>query len=184
MVGALVTPDDFAAWTGGRVPSTDPRVATLLDGATAAVRRYCGWHIAPPMEETIILDGEGGRLVTLPTLHVTDVTEVKAGGQVLDVDRYDWSRLGNIELRGGRWPRRYRSVEVTLTHGFPSAPDISQIIKQVCASAISSPMGATREQAGGLSVSWGTTAPNVSGGISLLQRDLDVLNLYRIHGGP
>ena len=182
-MGALVTPGEFSTWTGGRIAEDDPRVQALLDGATHAIRQYCGWHIAGTELDTMILDAEGGRVLTLPTLHVTNVQEVKVCGEVLDVAAYDWSRLGNIELRAGQWPDRYRSVEVTLEHGFPAAPDVAQIIKQVCASAISSPMGATREQSGAVSISWATTAPNVAGGLSLLQRDLDVLATYRIQGG-
>lgn len=179
----LVTPEQFSAWTGGRIPADDPRVQDLLMGASAAVRRYCGWHIAPPRTETVTLDGNGGRVIALNTLHMTDVTEVKANGVVVPSDSYDWSALGNIELRGGQWPRRYRAIEVTLTHGYDEADDVAQIIKQVCAAAISSPMGATREQAGQVSVSWAMTAPNTAGGLSLLRRDLDVLDLYRINVG-
>lgn len=180
----LVTPEAFSAWTGGRVPVSDPRLAPLLEGATRAVRRYCGWHIAPLLPETLTIDGTGGRLLTIPTLRMTNVDEVKVLGDVLPTDAYDWSELGNIELRHGRWPRRFRSITAKVEHGFDTAPDVAQIIMQVCAAAISSPMGATREQAGQVSVTWGLTAPNTAGGMSLLQRDLEILDLYRVERGP
>ena len=39
--------------------------------AQAAVRAYCGWHIAPSLSETLVLDGTGARAFILPTLHLT-----------------------------------------------------------------------------------------------------------------
>jgi hypothetical protein len=184
---AIVTPSQVSQYTQGKVSASDPRLQGLIDGATAAVRRYCGWHIAPTYTETIVLDGPGGHVLTLPTLHVTALGPVTENGAVLveytpsvTTGVFEWSTIGTVRRTCGRWTDRYRAVSVTMTHGFDSAPDVAQIIMQVVAQALSSPLGATREQAGALSVSWATTAPGVSGGLSLLQRDLDVLNLYRL----
>lgn len=182
-----VTPAQVAQYTQGKVSASDPRLPGLIDGATAAVRRYCGWHIAPVMTETITLDGPGGHVLTLPTLHLTALPSVIENGVTLTEytsaspdGTFEWSPLGTVRRTCGRWTDRYRSIAVTMTHGYEDAPDVAQIIMQVVTAALSSPMGATREQAGALSVSWATTAPGVSGGLSLLQRDLDVLNLYRL----
>lgn len=184
---AIVTPDQVSQYTQGKVSASDPRLPALIDGATAAVRRYCGWHIAPAYTETLVVDGPGGHVLTLPTLHVTALGPVVESGTTLveytgaeASGVYEWSALGNVRRTCGRWTDHYRAISVTMTHGYESAPDVAQIIMQVVAQALSSPMGATREQAGQLSVSWATTAPGVSGGLSLLQRDLDVLNLYRL----
>ena len=35
---------------------------TPIQAAEGAVRRYCGWHIAPVATETLVLDGTGTRL--------------------------------------------------------------------------------------------------------------------------
>lgn len=182
----LVTPSMLSTWTQGKVSEFDPRLDALIEGATAAVRRYCGWHISPAMIETVVLDGPGGDVLTLPTLHLTALTSVVEGAMTLveyeavtGVGVYEWSALGNVR-RHGCWTDRYRGLSVTMTHGYDYAPDVAQIIMQVVASALSSPMGATREQAGQLSVSWATTAPGVSGGLSLLERDLAILDTYRI----
>ena len=96
------------------------------------------------------------------------------------VGDFEWSANGELRRAGGSWPTSWRSVAVEFTHGFESAPDVEQVVLQVVAHALSSPMGATREQAGGLSVSWATTAPGVSGGMALLARDREVLDLYRL----
>lgn len=174
--------DQFAAATGGQVAASDARLGPLLDAASAAVRRYCGWHISPVAEETLVLDGPGGDLLVLPTLRLEMVTSLTVSGEAVDVAGLEWSGNGEVRRRGG-WPDRFRSVVIGIRHGFADAPDVQQIVQQVVANAISSPMGATREQAGQVSVQWSTTAPGVSGGLSLLERDLAVLDRYRLPGG-
>ena len=180
---ALVTPAEFSAWTKGRVSAEDPRVGPLLDGASAAVRRWARWHIAPVLEETLTGDGPGGSLVLLPTGRLLAVLTATNAGEPVDVARVGFSRHGMVSVpEGYAWARGFGSVSVRVRHGYDLAdvPDVAQIVKQVTANALSSPMGATREQAGTESVAWATTAPGVSGGLSLLQRDLDVLAQYKI----
>jgi len=198
----LVTPTELSQWTGGKILTADPRSTALIAGATAAIRRLCGWYVAPSIEATFTLDGPGGDLIVLPTLHLTAVTSVTQLGVALtEYDQathegdYEWSANGEIRLASRpmpsvepwrrQWTERYRAITVEATHGYAIAdvPDVAQIIMQVCASAMSSPMGATTERAGLLSVTWATTAPGVAGGLALLERDLAILNLYRLPKG-
>ncbi|MDI3330134.1 MAG: hypothetical protein QJR09_05275 [Micrococcus sp.] len=177
----LATPEALAEYTGGKIPASDPRAKTLLDGASAAVRRYCRWHVAPVLEETLTEDGPGGTVLHLPTGRLLSLVEVTDGGRPVELSTLDVSRAGMIE-RGAGWSARFGGVTARVRHGWDLAavPDVSQIVLQVVANALSSPMGVTREQAGSISVSWAMTAPNTSGGLSLLERDLAVLNEYRI----
>ncbi|AYN57485.1 head-to-tail adaptor [Arthrobacter phage Kepler] len=180
---AFVTAEEFSTWTNGKVAAADPRVEPLLKGASAGLRRYAGWHIAPVLEETLVGDGPGGRLLSLPTGRLVSVVSVDNGGTVVDLADVDPSlRLGMLELRSGWWSSRFGAVSVRVRHGFDLADveDVRQIVKQVTANALASPMGATREQAGTVSISWATTAPGVAGGLSLLQRDLEVLAPFKI----
>jgi hypothetical protein len=182
----LVSAAEFSAWTGGKIPEADPRLEPLLAGASAGVRRWCGWHIAPVLEETLTGDGPAGRLLLLPTGRLLAVLEATDGGTVVDLEGVDFSRSGMVELpRGGTWPwwsGRLGAVSLRVRHGYDLAdvPDVAQIVKQLTANALASPMGATREQAGTVSVAWATTAPGVSGGLSLLQRDLEILAAFKI----
>lgn len=181
----LVTAEDFAAWTEGKIAKTDPRLDALLRGASAGVRRWCNWHIAPVLEETFVLDGPGARTALLPTANLVDVLEVIDAGRTLDPARLDRSRHGMIELaHGARFTDRLGQLVVRVRHGHDLADvdDVAQIIKQTVANALASPMGATREQAGTVSISWATTAPGVSGGLSLLERDYALLAPFRIGG--
>lgn len=129
------------------------------------------------------MDGSGGNVQLLRTLNVVEAPIVAERGTTLvpDVD-FEWSADGSLRKSWGRWTDRYRGLAVTLTHGFTpeEAADVKAIVLQVVAMALSSPLGATREQAGALAVSWATTAPGVSGGLTLLERDLALLSAYRL----
>jgi hypothetical protein len=46
----------------------------------AEVRAFCGWHIAPEVTETLTLDGPGGYVLVLPTLHLVDLVSVTNDG--------------------------------------------------------------------------------------------------------
>lgn len=179
----LVTAEEFSDWTRGKVSATDPRVEPLLLGASAGIRRWARWHIAPVLEETLTGDGPGGRLLLLPTGRLLEVLTASNAGTAVDVDNLAFSERGMVEFTdGSAWSSRLGSVSVRVRHGWDVADvaDVQQIVKQVTANALASPMGATREQAGSVSVSWAVTAPGVAGGLSLLQRDLDVLSAFRI----
>lgn len=179
----LVSAEEFSAWTRGKVSATDPRVDPLLRGASAGIRRWVRWHIAPVLEETLTGDGPGGRLLLLPTGRLLDVLSATNAGYAVDVANLAFSERGMVEFtEGSAWSARLGSVSVRVRHGWDLADvsDVAQIVKQVTANALASPMGATREQAGSVSVSWAVTAPGVAGGLSLLQRDLDILSAFKI----
>lgn len=175
----LLTSENISVATGGKILASDPRLPDLIGGVTAAIRRYCGWHVGPVIEETVTLDSAGGSWLKLPSLQVVEVSSVKVNGQEIK-DRFRWSRQGLIRLKSGCFPDDYGCVEVTFRHGFEDVSLVRQVAVQVIVNALSSPLGVTREQAGQVSISWSQTAPGVSGGISLLQRDLDILDSYRL----
>lgn len=177
----LLTAAEFSVGTGGKIAPTDSRVPKLLAGAHAAVRRYCRWHIAPVVDETMVLDYDGSGLIVFPTLRLVDVLSLTVHGEVLDVSELEFSHNGDVRVRSHR--AGFRAVTATIRHGFESAPDVAQVVQQVVANAITSPLGATREQAGQVAITWAQTAPNVSGGISLLERDIATLDQYRLSVG-
>ena len=176
----LISAAEFSQGTNGVISADDPRVHGIIAGASAAVRAYCGWHIGPVVDQFLFVDGPGGRELTLPTMRVVDLKKILYRGQEIDHDSYSWSESGQVRLHSGFWPSGYRALTVHIEHGFEDFADVRQVVQQVASNAIASSMGATREQAGGVSVSWALTAPNVSGGVSLLQRDLAVLDAYKI----
>jgi hypothetical protein len=179
---AFATPAELSAYTKGLISPTDERSQPLLDGATEALRRYAGWHIAPAEDVSAILDG-GGEVLYLPSLQVNSVDSLTIDGVPQDLSLFEWSRVtGNLRRKsscGRGFAEVWGGYEVVFNSGYDVVPaDLKQIVLQVVSVALSSPTGATREQAGQVAMSWATTAPGVSGGLSLLDRDYAVLAAY------
>lgn len=154
---------------------------TNLEAAEAAVRSYCGWHIAPAVIEDVVLDGTGTRSLFLKTLRLRDVISAEVSGVPVDVTALEWSEAGFLRAPG-IFPDRLRSVRVTIEHGFDSAPDVAQIIRDIAARADMAPGGVVREQAGAVSISNSLTAPGVSGGVVLMDHERRMLDKYRLPG--
>lgn len=91
---------------------------TVWSAACEAVREVCGWHVAPSHTETVKVDGSGGAILLLPTLHLTDLTAVSNDGTA--VADPEWSESGMVRSSG--WTSKFRGVEVTMTHGYPTCP--------------------------------------------------------------
>lgn len=179
---ALLNNLGFSEGTGGRIPADDPRLEALLAGASTAIRNHCGWHISPMIEETLTLDYDGSGVLILPTLKLESVADLRVRG--IETEPVEWSASGEVKIPK-RFGEGWRTVEITIVHGyFPDdVLDLVQVVQQVVANAVASPMGATAERAGQVSANWAQTAPGVSGGMSLLGRDLEILDAYRIGSG-
>lgn len=93
----------------------------------AAVRSWCGWHIAPSVTESIKVEGEGGRVLLLPSLHVTDVTAIRnESGD--ETSGWKWRENGIVR---GCWTCD-ELYEVDLTHGYTNMPaELVNIIDQI-----------------------------------------------------
>lgn len=181
-MSSFATPEELSVYSKGLISPTDERSQPLLDGATTAIRRLAGWNIAPAEDVTVTLDG-GGQVLYLPSLQVNSITSVTIRGIELPSTDYEWSRrTGNIrQIAGWGFPETWGGIEVTFNSGYDAIPaDLKQITMQVVSLALSSPTGATREQAGQVAMSWGTTAPGVAGGLTLLERDLATISAYLV----
>jgi hypothetical protein len=177
----LATATSLAAYTGGRIGDSDPRVSPVLDGVSAAVRNWCGWHVYPQLQETVTLDGPGGRYLALPTKHVAAISAVLEHGLTLvDGVDYRWSGDGSIKRLTRSWTDDYRAVTVTYSHGFDDVPDVAAVVLSVAARQLASPMGAVSESAGGVSVKWSETTRGVAGGLGILDHEYSLLAPYRI----
>lgn len=177
----LVTAEQLAQYSKGSISAFDPRVDDAIKGASQAVRNYCGWHVTPVLEETVIADGPGGRLLSLPTKQLVSAPSIiEDETTLLDNTDYRWSQDGSVKRKSSYWPDDFRILTVTMNHGYAEADDLKRVVLAVITRELSSPTGATREQAGAVSVSWALTAPGVSGGIALLQNEQATLDFYRI----
>ncbi|WP_043642987.1 hypothetical protein [Nocardioides alkalitolerans] len=129
---SLVSPDDLASYPGA------PFTQGEIDNASATVRSWAGWHIAPERNETVTVETEGGRrAIMLETLHLSAVTAVRdvthAGHTAVltDLPTHPTARFraGILSRRSG-WP--CGAVEITFTHGHATCPaELRAVIAEV-----------------------------------------------------
>ena len=107
---------DLALKTGGK--ADDEKLKLALDLASGRFREQANNPISM-MTETIILDSDGGRALTLPCLPVHEVTELVIDDR--QVTDFEWSTSGAIRL-DRPIPDKWRSMEVTYRHGYDPVP--------------------------------------------------------------
>ena len=185
----FATAEQLERFTRGKLREDDLRTHDAVAAVSRSIRREAYWHIWPIVtQHELVLDGPGGPVLAVPTMKLRAVHSITDAGNVLatadDVDAaVDWSAAGLIsKVGGGTWTRRYRQIRVTIDHGHDEVEDLQQLTLQLAARALSSPMGATREQAGSLSVNWGMAVQGVSGGLIPLAPEQAVMERYRWTG--
>ncbi len=157
--------------------------AERLLQAEAVVRSYCGWHIAPARTEDITVDGEGGTVQVLPSLHVTEVTAVVDDDATVDADDYTTRTYGVLERHYGNWGQR--KIVVSLTHGYTEAPaEVAGIVQSVAQRAVQNPGSLVRTQDGPFSDTYSQTGFNQSLPLALLDAEKAILDRYKLPPRP
>lgn len=170
----LASPAQLEAYTKGKLKADDARVPDALAAVSRSIRRRAGWHIFPVVtDHQLVLDGPGGAVLALPTLKLVKLTSLTDAGAVIDVTPgaspgVDVSKGTGLVRKtdGSAWTRRYGQIQVTMDHGEEEVPDLALLTLKLAARGLASPMGATREQAGSLSVNWSMTTQGVAAGIT------------------
>lgn len=176
MAAPFVTEATVVAASEGAVAEGDPRIGPIIERVSEAIRTRCGWIVAPTTTETLELDGYGGDTIHVPSLHIVEVEELQFDGLTVPPADYRVSKRGMIRMKRGEVPDEFDSIRIRLTHGFESAPDVAQVCLQLCLNGLSSPMGATREQAGQIMIDWGSRG----GGVRVTPDEHALLAPYRL----
>jgi hypothetical protein len=169
----VISVDDFRALCPG-LSSTDGQIEAVLDAVSSAVRDYCGWHVSPVLQCTFTGSGEG-RLLVLPGMGVSSVDSLTVGG--VAVNDYEWAGSGLVRLTCGYFPDSWRSVTCVYNAGFDSG-SVAQVVSQIAANALVAAPGVANERAGNVSITYNQTGSGITGGVSLLQRDRELLAPY------
>jgi hypothetical protein len=153
-VEAFASIDDLAAYLrqDGGAAGLDPAAAELaLASASAAARSYCRWRISAAAE-TLVADGDGSRLISLPTLYLRDVHALRINGGAVAATGYGWSESGQIHLCGAGWPPGFRNVEAEVTHGYDETPEaVRAAVVAAAARQYANPQGLLSRAVGGVS---------------------------------
>lgn len=163
--------------------STAINAAFWLKAAHGAVRRFCSWHVAPIVEQTMALDGSGGRDILLPSLRVVELVSVMNDDVDVTAD-VDTSRAGMLRLQRGCWTSRFGRVSVSLRHGYDleEVPEVAAIIAGVAKRGPQVGGVISSQSVNGASVSY-ASAGGVPISIPLTVTEKDALSTYRLEWG-
>lgn len=130
----------------GPIDPATPNIGNAIDAAVAHMRRTARWHVFPAVDQVLTLDGEGGHVLTLPTLRVNSVQQVTEQGTALsEWDDYEWSRTGDFKRLGRCWTTRWQGVTVELNHGYAADDgDLADLLKALATAvgmAAANPLG-------------------------------------------
>lgn len=158
--------------------------AFWLKAANGAVRRACGWHVAPIIDETLTLDGRGGTALLLPSKRVHEVTKVLNDG--VDVtEAVKFSRKSGILTLASGWSRDVGAIEIDLRHGYDLAevPEVAALIVTLTKRAAAG--GNVVQQAiGPASQRLATGKDGAVLGVPLLASERELLEPYTLTWGP
>ncbi|SDJ07844.1 hypothetical protein SAMN05444157_1621 [Frankineae bacterium MT45] len=156
--------------------------------AVAIMVSRCHWDPTLIVEdEQVVLDGDGGKSLFLPSLHVTDVSAVSvvdshgvttdlAIGPGLDVG---WSENGELQRSSYpyAWPVGQRNITVTYSGGYVDVPaTLTAVLDSLTSRMPQIKSGAASRKLGTASVAF---AQSVAEG-GLLSVETMILDRYRI----
>ena len=120
--------DMLEGWDTSTLPGAPIPGDFALEAAVGAVRSLLGWHLAPEVTETLVVDSPGGQRLWLPTRHVVEVTEVRVcadDGTETPLTGWNaatgWSEGGWLYCLPG-FPAGERRIRVDIVHGYAKAP--------------------------------------------------------------
>lgn len=173
----LITVSDFNAATNNRYAG-DARIEPAIAAASAAIRAYCGWHVAPVLDCSITLDGEAGD-IWLPTNALASVTSAKVGGE--DVTVTGSNRRGRVRLAHKTCGLGNVAIDYVAGYDVAACPDLMGVVVQrVMASVAMTTYGVSQETAGGVSISYSGSALSDLGSAFLPDSVKAALSTYRL----
>lgn len=178
-IPGIIDIETFNDLTGGRYMDDD-RVPAAISAATAAIRAYCGWHVAPVLTCEYVCDGERGD-IWLPCAGLRSVESVEFGDVAQTV--VGFNRHGRVRTKQPQPCGGLGNVTVIYSAGYDLAatPDLADVVAQrvVAAVALGS-YGIASETAGGVSVSYSGTALSDAGGTFIPDSVRAALAPYRL----
>lgn len=166
---SFATKEQMGERSQGAIPATTPFLDNELAAATRTIRNYCRWHIAGAEQLTFRRSGPFREPVWLPAMQIVRLDEITIDGVTITPSTVEFDYdSGWTSLCG-------RIREVKFTAGFEEIPeDLVTLTLELAAGALGSPLGISREQAGGVSVSYTRTSG------ALQPADEDRLAAYRL----
>lgn len=171
----IIDESQFDKLTGGVMSATSEQKTAMLDAVSAAIRDYCGWHVGPALECDWVGEGEG-RLLVLPALNVTQIKSLEVNGESVD---FEYKTQGLVRLKAGAFPDSWQSVRCSYKAGY-TVETLGEIVAQITSNALVAAPGIAEEHAGSVGATYNRTGDGITGGVSILPRDLALLTPYKL----
>lgn len=189
----ILTQEEFNSMTANKY-ALDSRVLSAIKSVTAAVRNYCGWHIAGPQKCELVLNVQNLHItrkysdiiIQLPYRFVSDVEKVIFNATkeddewVGDEYDFDFTYNGKLTVYDADVCSRKSKVVIIATVGLNDTDAIKGLIANKVGHMLSGTFGVQSESAGGLSISYSTSFVNGAKPNSLMTDDKELLNSYKI----
>lgn len=188
-LGEMLTESEFNEMTAGRY-NGDQRITPLLNAAEAAVRNYCGWHVAPSANCVLEARAHDLRMIysgcdtviQLPARFVTAVSAVTVGGTA--VTDFSFEASGLLRLYDTMVSSRKTIIRVEYTAGLPDelAGAVKELIGHRVTHGLAQSYGVQSEAAGGVSITYSANWINSARATALPDDNRDTLAPYRLQG--
>lgn len=174
----LASTADWSNYTNVPVPSN---AATLLAASSAAIRNYCGWTISREVLTDQEIDTKGTGLFFLPTLKLESIEALSVGGtSFVPGTDYQFSTKGMVRRLpyGYIWPRGFRAVKISYTHGYATVPEDIVALTVGMASGLASPPppNVAQKVVGAISITYAQRSSSVS----LDEASMAILDAYAL----
>lgn len=149
----------------------EPDAAALaLAGASGLVRAYCGWNLSRETT-TFTTTGNDTVILSLPTLHLLSISEIRIGGLALAPGAQPIPMIRGQIVWASTWPSG-QQIEVDAEHGYDELPDVVRlVVLTIAARILSNPEDAKVATVGSVSRTYDTT---------LTSLDMRLLDAYRL----
>lgn len=189
----ILTQEEFNSMTANKY-ALDSRVQSTIKSVTAAIRNYCGWHIAGSQRCELVLNAQNLQItrkysdiiIQLPFKYISNVSKVLFNATKEDDiwtgDEYEYSFAYNGELTvyDANIDSRKSTIVIIATVGLSLTDDIKSIICNKVAHVLSGTYGVQSESAGGLSISYSSSFVNGAKANAFMTDDKEILNAYKV----
>lgn len=189
----ILTQEEFNSMTANKY-ALDSRVQSTIKSVTAAIRNYCGWHIAGSQRCELVLNAQDLQItrkysdviIQLPFKYISNVEKVLFNATKEDDtwtgDEYEYSFAynGKLAVYDANIDSRKSTIVIIATVGLSFTDDIKSIICNKVAHVLSGTYGVQSETAGGLSISYSTSFVNGAKANALMTDDKEILNAYKV----
>ena len=184
----MMSYDEYAAITGR---SDDVRrVEQEISAASAAIRNFVGWHLAPQYQcrltstayDRRVTRVGGDMMIQLPARYVTEILTLKING--VECEDYDLDPNGILTIFNAPHLVRHAGIVVEYTAGVPESMimTVKELIAHRVTHAVAVPPGITSEAAGGVSVTYNANWINNSRATALVGDNKELLVPYKVQG--